>query len=81
MAKPCFKCVPMFTLALYTLVRNDNCVQSCLVRVYILGPIRPATMKNPLVQEHFIEMSEVHRETMFYPCIGTDSSSLVNVSS
>ena len=38
-------------------------------------------MKNPLVQEHFIEMSEVHRETMFYPCIGTDSSSLVNVSS
>ena len=81
MAKPCSKRVFTLNFALKTLCRNENSVQSCFFSVCILRPIRPATMKNPLVQEHFIEMSEVHRETMFYPCIGTDSSSSVNVSS
>ena len=81
MAKTCSKRVVTLNLALYTLLRNDNCVQSCLVSVCILRPIRPATMKNPLVQEHFIEVSEVHRENMFYPYNCTDSSSIVNVSS
>ena len=33
-----------------------------------------------LVHEHFMELSGIHWETMFYPYIYTDSSSLVNVS-
>ena len=60
MAIPCSKRVPMLTLALYTLFRNDNCVQSCLVSIYILGPISPVKLKTPLLQENFMEMSEVH---------------------
>ena len=38
-------------------------------------------MKKLLLQEHFMEMSELQRENMFYPYNCTDSSSLVNVSS
>ena len=33
-----------------------------------------------MLKENFIEMSEIHWENMFYPYIGTDSASLVNVS-
>ena len=38
------------------------------------------TMKELLLQENFMEMSEIHWEHMFYPYIYTDSSRLVNVS-
>ena len=38
-------------------------------------------MKKPLLQEHFMEMSEIHWENMFYPYNCTEFSSLVNVSS
>ena len=34
-----------------------------------------------LVHEHFMELSGIHWDNMFYPHIYTDSSSLVNVSS
>ena len=37
-------------------------------------------MKDHLVEENFMEFSEIHWENMFYPYIYTDSSSLVNVS-
>ena len=60
MAKPCSKHVPMLTLALLILFRYDNSVQSCLVSVYILRPIRPGTVKKPLLQDKFMEMSEIH---------------------
>ena len=60
MVKPC--CKRNFTLkfTLYTLFRHEHPVQFCFVSVCILRPIRPVTMKNPLVQECFIEISEVH---------------------
>ena len=48
--------------------------------VYIPSPIRSVTMKQHLLQENFMEMSEIHWENMFYPYIYTDSSSLFNVS-
>ena len=57
-----------------------NLVQSYFVSVCMLRPIRQAKMTTPLLQETFIEMSEVHWENLFYPYICTDSISLVNVS-
>ena len=60
MATPCSKRIVTLNLALYTLFRNDNCVQSCPVSVYILRPIRPVKMYTPLLQDNFIEMSEIH---------------------
>ena len=33
-----------------------------------------------MVKENFMEMSEIHWDSMFYPYICTDSISLVNVS-
>ena len=35
--------------------------------------------KKPMLKETFMEVSEIHWETMFYPYICTDSSSSVNV--
>ena len=60
MAIPCSKRVFTLNLALQALLRHDNCVQSCLVSVCILRAIRPVTMKTPLLQEDFMEMSEIH---------------------
>ena len=37
-------------------------------------------MKHHLVEEDFMEFSEIHLENMFYPYICTDSSRLVNIS-
>ena len=48
--------------------------------VYIPSPIRPVTMKQHFLQENFMEMSEIHWENMFYPCMYTESSRLVNIS-
>ena len=48
--------------------------------VFILRPIRPVTMTKHLVQEKFMEMSEIHCENIYYPYICTDSSRLVSVS-
>ena len=75
MAKPCSKQVFSLNVALETLFRHEHSVQSWFVSVCILRPIRPVTMKKLLLQQHFMEMSEIHRENMFYPNNCTDSSS------
>ena len=70
----------MLNLAVQTLFRHENSVQSICFSVCIPSPIRPVTMKQHFLQENFMEMSTIHWENMFYPYIYTDSSSLVNVS-
>ena len=67
-------------LAIYTLFRHEDYLQSCFFSVCILRPIRPVTMNKHLVQENFMEMSEIHCEIICYPYICTDSSRLVSVS-
>ena len=47
---------------------------------HILRQIRPATINQPLLKEHFMEMSEINWENILYPYVCTDSRSLVNVS-
>ena len=58
----------------------DTFVQSCFFIVYTLRPIRPITMKIPLLKDTFMEMIEIHCDNILYPYVFTDSKSLVNVS-
>ena len=44
-----------------------------------LGLSRRLKWKKPMLKETFMEVSEIHWDNMFYPCICTDSSSSVNV--
>ena len=67
-------------LAVQTLICHELSIQSCFFSVCILRPIRPVTMNKLLRTEIIREMSENHCESMFYPYICTDCSSLVNVS-
>ena len=59
-AKPCSKRNFTLKFTLYTLFSHEHSVQFCFVSVCILMHIRPVTMNNSLVQENFIEMSEIH---------------------
>ena len=60
MPKPFSKRVFTLNLALYTLRGHENSVQSCFFTVSIHRPIRPVTLKQPMVKENFMEMSEIH---------------------
>ena len=60
MAKPCSKRVFKVNLALSTLCRHENSVQSCFFNVCILRPLRPVKLKQPMVKENFMEVSEIH---------------------
>ena len=60
MAKPCSKSVLKLILALYLLFHDESSPYSCFFHVGILRPIRPVTLKTPLLQETFMEMSENH---------------------
>ena len=60
MSKLCFKRFFTVNLSLQALFRNDNSVQSCFFSVCILMTIRPVIMNTPLLQENFMEMSEIH---------------------
>ena len=42
------------------------------------GLFRLLNWQKQMLKKTFMEMSEIHRESMFYPYICTDSSSLVN---
>ena len=55
-------------------------LSSFFFSVCILRLIRPCTIKHHLMQENFIEFSEIHWENMFYPYICSYCSSLVYVS-
>ena len=46
-------------LALYTLCGHENSVQSCFF-ICILRPLRPVKLKQPMVKENVMEMSEIH---------------------
>ena len=71
----------MLNLAVQTLFRHETSVQSCFFSVCIPSGIRLFSMKHHLVEENFMEFSEIHLENMFYPYICIYPISLVNVSS
>ena len=58
--KPCSKRGFTLKLALYTLFRHENSVQSCIIGVCLLRLNRPVTMKIPLMKITFMEMSDSH---------------------
>ena len=56
-------------------------LSSLLISVFAyLGPLGWLQRKSTWCNMNFMEMSDIHCETMFYSYIYTDSSSLVNVS-
>ena len=60
MPKPFYQRVFKVNLALSTLCRHENSVQSCFFNVCILRPLRPFKLKQPMVIENVMEMNEVH---------------------
>ena len=62
MENTCSKLVFTMNLAMYTLLCHETSVHSCVFQCLDTGPkpIRPVTMTKHLVQEHFMEMSEIH---------------------
>ena len=56
-------------------------LSSLVISVFAyLGPLGWLQREKHLGNINFMEMSDIHWETMFYPYIYSDSSSLVNVS-
>ena len=80
MGNSCSKRGFTLNLAMYTVLRHENSIQSCIFSVCIPSPIAPVTMKTHLLQDKFMEVSVIHWENMIYAYIYIDSSSLVNVS-
>ena len=60
MPKPFSKRAFKVNLALSTLCRHGNSVQSCVFNVCILRPLRPVKLKQPMVKENVMEMNEIH---------------------
>ena len=50
----------MLNLAVQTLFRHETSVQTCFFSGCILRPIRPITMTKHVLQDHFMEIREIH---------------------